>query len=720
MRLTATPASRDRHGHPSSSKVTTRGGLPVSEVVAVLPEVGQGVATWRDARFGAAAAVKQQTLAAEFSIVVAVFNAERYLSDTLDSVLGQRFAGSFEVIVVDDGSTDRSAAIAERFRASRPQIFRVLRQTNRGPSAARNAGLALAQGTFVNFLDADDRLDRNALRRVQRFFARHGDKVDVVTLPIERFDARQGPHPLNFKFRQGSRVIDLAVEPDSVLRHTAASFIKRSALPDRPFDEDVRYGEDALAMLRLLLERPRYGVVQGTRLLKRSRRDQSSLVDRLYDAPEHLEEIVRWHAAIVEECASRLGMVPPFVQASLLYDYQWQAKSPRFGFAFRNVARRESYMAAVRTILAAIDPQRIRDARHVSAAVKILLLELRDGPRSVSTTAFAGEGGALPNVELLFIRVGDGVEIEGRAFALATGRLSATVNVFPAEILPSESLDRSVLFFGEQVRRFAGFFVRIPLGKSLLEFAWQDGDRLLKLRVDYGPHCGLATHDTGHHAIVAGFCFTGESVGLRIEPASVGRQVWRQAKYLGNLVLRLRLRQAALRLLAHGVRLRPRTARSYILLDRVDAGGDNAELLFNHAREHRQFRRDRLFFCIARSSPDYSRMKGSGELLRYGTLRHKIEFFRGAVVVSSHANASTFNPFGRDERFLRDLIDIKRVFVPHGDGVDHFGFARPEQHRLAPGGNDLGKRRAPRAGADDADRHAFTPAPRATAALGAL
>ena len=59
----------------------------IKDVSEVLPEVGQGVATWRDARFGAAAAVKQQTLAAEFSIVVAVFNAERYLSDTLDSVL---------------------------------------------------------------------------------------------------------------------------------------------------------------------------------------------------------------------------------------------------------------------------------------------------------------------------------------------------------------------------------------------------------------------------------------------------------------------------------------------------------------------------------------------------------------------------------------------------------------------------------------------------------
>ena len=603
----------------------------------------------------------------EFSIVVAVFNAERYLGDTLTSVLRQRFRGAYEIIVVDDGSTDGSASIAERFRASRPEIFTVLRQANRGPSAARNAGLALARGTFVNFLDADDCLDRNALRRVRRFFARQGDHIDIVTIPIERFDARRGPHPLNFKFSEGPRVIDLLEEPDAILRHTTASFIRRRALPARPFDGDVRYGEDALAVLRLLLENPRYGVVSGTRLLKRSRRDQSSLVDRLYDAPEHLEEIVRWHAAIVEECTARFGMVPPFVQSSLLYDYQWQAKSARFAYAFRDAARRAAYLASVRMILAFINPDRIRDARHISAAMRILLSELKDGAGGMSAAALAEGGWALPDVEVCLIRVGERVEIEGRAFVLASGRLSATVNGSLIEMLPNESFDHSLFFFGTQVRRFAGFFLTIPPGKTRLEFAWTDGDHLLKLRVEYGPHCGLAVHAAGHHAIVAGCCVTGESGGLRIEPASVTRRTWRQAKYLGRLLLRLRLRQAALRLLAHCVRARPHRPRSYILLDRVDAAGDNGELLFRHVGEHGWLGgHNRVFFCVARSSPDYLRMKETGGVLGYGTLAHLIEFFRGAVVISSHANAATFNPFGRDERFLRDMIHIKRVFVPHG------------------------------------------------------
>src|SRR5262249_7207288 len=126
---------------------------------------------------------------------------------------------------------------------------------------------------------------------------------------------------------------------------------------------------------------------------------------------------------------------------------------------------------------------------------------------------------------------------------------------------------------------------------------------------------------------------------------------------------RFRLRQAALRMAAHGARMRTATP-AYILLDRVDAAGDNAEALFHHAVGHPPARP--VFFCVAGSSPDYARLKLSGNVVAYGGLRHKIAMFRGAILVSSHASPSTFNPFRRDERFLADLIDIRRAFVSHG------------------------------------------------------
>ena len=84
------------------------------------------------------------------SVVIPVYNGERFLAQAIESVLGQTWR-EVEVIVVDDGSSDHSGEIARRFAP-----VRCLRQDNAGQAAARNRGAAAATGRFLAFLDADD------------------------------------------------------------------------------------------------------------------------------------------------------------------------------------------------------------------------------------------------------------------------------------------------------------------------------------------------------------------------------------------------------------------------------------------------------------------------------------------------------------------------------------------------------------------------------------
>ncbi|HEY9623872.1 MAG TPA: glycosyltransferase family A protein [Crinalium sp.] len=93
------------------------------------------------------------------SILIPAYNAERWIAETITSAIAQTWKPT-EIIVVDDGSIDRTLAIAQSFI---PQGIQVIAQANRGASAARNRALAAAQGDFIQYLDADDLLAPNKI-----------------------------------------------------------------------------------------------------------------------------------------------------------------------------------------------------------------------------------------------------------------------------------------------------------------------------------------------------------------------------------------------------------------------------------------------------------------------------------------------------------------------------------------------------------------------------
>ncbi len=115
------------------------------------------------------------------SVVIPVYNGERYLAEALESVLAQTYR-HIEILVIDDGSTDRSAAIANQYDPAVRYFF----QTNGGSSAARNAGVGLARGDYIAFLDSDDVWKENKLM-VQMTVFQGSQEVDMVFAHVQQF-----------------------------------------------------------------------------------------------------------------------------------------------------------------------------------------------------------------------------------------------------------------------------------------------------------------------------------------------------------------------------------------------------------------------------------------------------------------------------------------------------------------------------------------------------
>lgn len=124
----------------------------------------------------------------QVSVVIPVYNIQAHLQQCLASIAGQTLR-EIEVICVDDGSTDASPEILERWTAADSR-FHVLTQKNAGPGAARNAGFALASGAYTIFLDSDDWFEPDFLEEMVRRAER--TDADITICRSEEFDTHTG------------------------------------------------------------------------------------------------------------------------------------------------------------------------------------------------------------------------------------------------------------------------------------------------------------------------------------------------------------------------------------------------------------------------------------------------------------------------------------------------------------------------------------------------
>ena len=116
------------------------------------------------------------------SVIVPVFNAEKYIENCILSILNQTYP-HFELILIDDGSTDRSMSICQQFE-NKDQRIKVLHQSNQGVSSARNLGILSAQGDYITFVDADDTLEKEALETALDFLVEKNADLVVYSWKI--------------------------------------------------------------------------------------------------------------------------------------------------------------------------------------------------------------------------------------------------------------------------------------------------------------------------------------------------------------------------------------------------------------------------------------------------------------------------------------------------------------------------------------------------------
>ena len=317
----------------------------------------------------------------DFSVVVAVYNVEEYLEETIESVIKQDigFEDHIQLILVDDGSSDSSGDICDKYAAHYPNNITVLHKENGGVASARNLGVTYATGRLINFLDSDDLFSENAFSRVADFYQAHEEETDVVAVPMFFFGTRSGAHWQNDKFQKGSRVIDLFWSSEATLMSVSSSFYSCRVKDLLVFDDRLVVGEDQKVCLTVLANKMTMGVVARCKYMYR-RRESGSRIQSQYMQPgwyfDYFTCLIDWACDYYQ---AKYGFVPEFVQYQLMADLQWrftEFKEDKLPLESIDLA---SYKAALFAELKRFDDKIILAQKMISRGMKCHLLSLKHG-----------------------------------------------------------------------------------------------------------------------------------------------------------------------------------------------------------------------------------------------------------------------------------------------------------------------------------------------------
>ena len=288
------------------------------------------------------------------SVVMIFRDAERFMDEAVQSVFAQTFT-DWELLLVDDGSSDGSSALARRYAAAHPGRVRYLEHpghAHRGTGPSRNLGLASAAGAYAAFLDADDVYFPDRLTQHLAAFGRHPRARLAISREIywRAWSAREHDHPAGMDDIVGPMArYDEAIEPPTLLRTAlkrrgaampgicSVTFDRRLALdlgaiPEQftsQYEDQALIAKLLLAAVAVVLEEP----------LVRYRQHAASLTHRLARMGEYrpgrphaaLFEYLRWLRDYAAECAPQFPELDPILRRRL-----WPTRHPALSSAFES------------------------------------------------------------------------------------------------------------------------------------------------------------------------------------------------------------------------------------------------------------------------------------------------------------------------------------------------------------------------------------------------
>lgn len=621
----------------------------------------------------------------DVSIIVAVYNNDRFIANCIKSVLNQKYLlENIQLILVNDGSTDNSLEICKSYSQKYDNIL-VIDQENKGVSAARNVGIKVAEGKYIMILDSDDSISCDTVKKLINFFDEHYDEVDLVTYPIYNLIGnRKKAFDRYDIYDKGTGIYDLD-EYIHVNQSTVNVIIKNEENPIL-YNEKMKLSEDQRFNIEHLIQKRKIGFVKEAIYIYRRHTDSvSQTVNHPYYC---FDEIMKYNEWLLDNFKEN-DKVFEFIQSYVLSTIKWRIKSDQlYPYHFNDKYFIEA-VDRIKGILSKININVIVTMPNMSIYHKMYLLKLKDTHFKINFLK-NGHYQILANDNICLDAVNITILID--RFRIRANKINILalvrtpvfeINDYYPEIYlkytdnknnnKSRKIEKYFIsnksFYGSKIKtnNFYEFEIEIDYNEVReLKFIVNVEGHEINTNIEFSKFCPFNKKNRKY------IIETNKKIIIFNKNKKIGKayQFFIKDKNLKNNI-RFKFNNLKQQILINKdielLRWFAKTKKNIWLYSDREGIIDNAYYQFKHdIKKEDKIKRYYIYDGNKKIYKDNLTRKECKFLIKYGSLRHKILFLKSKKILTSFLSLYTYCPLHRKFNNYRDLMKYDLIYLQHG------------------------------------------------------
>lgn len=618
----------------------------------------------------------------DVSIIVAVYNNEKYIENCIKSILKQVYPlKRIQLILVNDGSKDNSLNICNKY-AKRNENILVINQKNQGVSAARNAGISAAEGKYIMILDSDDTISLNTVKNLVAFFDKHYDEIDLVTYPMINVTNKSKTTHFRYGFfDKGTGVYDLEEYP-YICQSNVNVIIKNKFKDNILYNTEMFFSEDEEYNTRILVDKLKIGYCAEARYYY-TKTNETSAINTKANPYYCFESLMEYHENMVNMYLYKNRRIPKYVQAIILNDFRWRIKTDELFPYYCDGNKYKKEVSRIINLVKRIDDEIIINNQKMSIYHKIYFLKLKksklelnfmqNGKYEITCNGNACLLGR--NITIVF----DRLKIKnGKINILAYIRspIFEIENYYPNLFFRYEDENNKIKekriekyfisnksFFWSKMKtnNFYGFELNIKMEKiKKLKFLFKIENHEIMTNIEFSRFCPF-------NKSLKRYKIETDNKIVRFNKNKIKGKEYqffiKDKKILNSIKLKVEnlKRYIIINKKIKILRCFSKTRKKIWLYTDRKGIIDNAYYQFRH-----DLGKDSLVKRYYIYDGDPGIKNKNRYMVKYGSLKHKILFLKASKVLTSFSSLYEYCPLSADFKYYRDLMKYDLVYLQHG------------------------------------------------------